>query len=142
MWLDIIRERREELKLTIKCVAERADLTERTTSRVFSGETVSPTSATLKKIAKALDLSLDYILADGNSVIGAKNYVELQQENEALTVEVERLTSELALVSAELSVLKDKVGVLNAENDILKLKLEHKEELLSLHNYYINKFNN
>ena len=137
MWLDIIRERRKELKLTIKCVAERADLTERTTARVFSGETVSPSTDTLKRIAKALDLSLDYILADGNSVVGAKNYVELQGDNETLTAEIERLNSELALVRAESAVLKDKITVLTTENGLLRLKLEHKEEIIALHNYYI-----
>ena len=137
MWLDIIKERRKELGYTIKCVATKADLTERTTARVFSGDTPSPSADTLKRIAKALDLSLDYILADGNSVVGGKNYVELQEQNDTLTAEVERLNSELALISAENSVLKDKVGVLTTENDILRLKLEHKEEIISLHNYYI-----
>lgn len=137
MWLDIIKERRKELNLTIKCVAERADLTERTTSRIFSGETPSPSADTLKRIAKALELSLDYILADGNSVVGSKSYAELQERNDTLVAEVERLTNENALLSAENSVLKDKVGVLTTENDILRLKLEHKEEIISLHNYYI-----
>lgn len=30
----------------------------------------------------------------------------------------------------------DKVATLTAEIDLLRLKLEHKEELLALHNYY------
>ena len=137
MWLDIIQERRKELKLTIKCVADRADLTERTTSRVFSGETPSPSADTLKRIAQALDLSLDYILADSNSVVGSKNYVELQEQNETLTAEIERLNSELTLIRAESSMLKDKITVLTTENGLLRLKLEHKEEIIALHNYYI-----
>lgn len=137
MWLDIIKERRKELGYTIKHIAEESKLPERTISRIFSGETGLPYADTLYRIAVILDLSLDDLLADSKSVVGGKNYVTLHEENEKLTAEVERLNSELALISAENSVLKDKVGVLTTENDILRLKLEHKEEIISLHNYYI-----
>lgn len=138
MWLDIIREKRKELGYSYKYVAEEAKSTERTVTRIFSGETKYPSVDTLYRIAVVLDLSLDDLLADSKSVVGGKNYVVLQEENELLTKEIERLNAELSLVSAENAVLKDKVVNLTAENDILRLKLEHKEEIISLHNYYIN----
>ena len=144
MWLDIIKERRKELGYTIRCVAEGTKLPERTVSRIFSGETPSPYADTLNRIADFLGITPNELYAESKAVVGSKNYAMLHEENETLTAEVEkltseieRLTSELSLVNAENAVLTDKVGVLNAENDILKLKLEHKEELLSLHNYYI-----
>ena len=137
MWLDIIRERRKELGYTIKHIAEEAKLPERTTSRIFSGETGLPYADTLYRIAVVLDLSLDDLLADSKSVVGSKTYATLHDENDKLTAEVEKLTNEIALISAENSVLIDKIGVLTTENDILRLKLEHKEEIISLHNYYI-----
>lgn len=137
MWLDTIKERRKELGYTIKYIAQEATLPERTVSRIFSGETLSPCVDTLYSIATVLDLSLDELLTGSNSVVSSKNYRVLQAENTELNNEVERLNSELALISAENSVLKDKVGVLTTENDILRLKLEHKEEIISLHNYYI-----
>jgi len=137
MWLDRIKERRKELGYTIKYISQEATLPERTVSRIFSGETLSPCVDTLYSIAVVLDLSLDELLTGSNSVVSSKNYAILQAENTELNNEVERLKSELALISAENSVLKDKVGVLTAENDILRLKLEHKEEIIALHNYYI-----
>lgn len=137
MWLDIIKERRKELGYTVKYIAQEANLPERTVSRIFSGETALPYADTLNRIAVILDLSLDDLLADSKSVVGNKNYVALHEEINALTSEVERLNSELALMNAENAVLKDKVGVMTAENDILRLKLEHKEEIIALHNYYI-----
>jgi transcriptional regulator with XRE-family HTH domain len=138
MWLDIIREKRKELGYSYKYVAEEAKSTERTVTRIFSGETKYPSVDTLYRIAVVLDLSLDDLLADSKSVVGGKNYVVLQEENELLTKEIERLSAELSLIGAENAVLKDKVVNLTAENDILRLKLEHKEEIISLHNYYIN----
>ena len=84
-----------------------------------------------------LDLSLDDILADGHAIVGSKRLITLQEENNTLKAEVERLNAELALVTAENSIQKDKVVTLTTENDILRLKLEHKEEIIALHNYYI-----
>lgn len=141
MWLDIIKERRKELGYTIKYISQETMLPERTVSRIFSGETPSPYADTLKRITDILGLSLDETLADTKSVIGGKNYIALQEENTNLTNEIERLNGELALIYAENSVLKDKVGVLTAEIDLLRLKLEHKEEIISLHNYYMKKSN-
>ncbi len=137
MWLDIIKERRKELGYTIKYVAQKATLPERTVSRIFSGETMSPSIDTLYGIAVVLELSLDEILTGGNAVVSSKNYAMLQEENTKLLEKLEILSSELTLVNAEASVLKDKIGVLSAENDILKIKLEHKEEIIAIHNYYI-----
>ena len=148
MWLDIIKERRKELNFTIKHISEAASLPERTVSRIFSGETEDPYATNLHRIAVVLDLSLDDLLADGASVVGGKRFAVIKDELDAateeiskLTAEAERLTSENSLLSAENSMLKDKVGVLTAENDILRLNLEHKDELLSLHNYYNKKMN-
>ena len=73
------------------------------------------------------------LLADSKAVVGNANLATLQTD-------VDRLSSELALAQAELAVLKDKVVNLTAENDLLRLKLEHKEEIISIHNYY-NKLN-
>ena len=139
MWLDRIKDRRKELNYTIKYISQETKLPERTVTRIFSGETLSPSVDTLYSIAVVLGLSLDELLADTNSVVGGKHYADLIEENTALMTEIERLNSELALVSVENSVLKDKVGVLTAENGILNLKLEHKEEIISLHNYYMKK---
>ena len=136
MWLDRLQQRRKELNYTIKHISQESKLPERTVSRIFSGETLSPSVDTLYAIAAVLELTLDELVAGTNSVVGGKDYRHLLEENITLTNEVERLSSELALINAENSVLKDKVGVLTTENDLLRIKLEHKEEIISLHNYY------
>ena len=137
MLLDRLQQRRKELNYTIKYIAQESKQPERTVTRIFSGETLSPGVDTLYAIATVLELTLDELFAGTNSVVGGKHYADLIHENAEFANEVERLNSELALISAEASVLQDKIGVLSAENDILRLKLEHKEEIIAVHNYYI-----
>lgn len=139
MWLDRLNDRRKELGYSVKYVAQGIKMPERTATRIFSGETRAPYIDTIKPIADFLDISLDELFADSGMVVGGKKYAVLHEENEKLTAEVERLTGELALLNAENAVLKDKVCVVTAENDLLRLKLEHKEEIISLHNYYMKK---
>ena len=133
MWLENLKElRTAKGNPSYKQIAEQSGVVERTVTRIFSGETDNPGVHHLRDIVKVLDGSLDGIFADTNVVIGRANLAELQRR-------VEELTAELDLANAENSVLQDKAANLTAENEILRLKLEHKEELLALHNYYIKK---
>lgn len=144
MWLENIRELKKERNVTNKWIAEATNLPERTVTRIFAGDTDNPFVDTLHRIVTVLGGSLDGILADTKVVVGGADMVALQAEKDALQVEkdtiteeVEKLNAELALVITENAVLKDKVNALTAENDLLRLKLEHKEEIIALHNYYI-----
>ena len=137
MLTDRLNERRKELGYSIKYIAQNVHFPERTVARIFSGETPSPYIDTIKPIADFLDVSLYDLFADSGVVVGGQKYAAMQEEKDKLAAEVESLTSELAIISAELAVHKDKVVLLTAENDMLRLKLEHKEELIALHNYYI-----
>jgi hypothetical protein len=85
---------------------------------------------TLHRIATVLEVSLDDILADTKVVVGEENLATLQEN-------VGVVTAERDLITAENAILKDKVATLTAENDMLKMQLRHKEELLAVHNYYI-----
>lgn len=130
MWLDNIRDLKKERGVTNKWIADATNLPERTVTRIFAGDTDNPYVDTLHRIVTVLGGSLDGILADTKVVVGGADLVALQEE-------VDRLNAEFALVNAENSVLKDKVSALTGENDLLRLKLEHKEEIIALHNYYI-----
>lgn len=129
MWLDKLKELKKETGMSVKQIAEAANLPERTVTRVFSGDTDNPYVDTLHRIVSVLGGSLDGILADTKAVVGNANLATLQAD-------VDKLNGDIALLSAENSMLKDKVTNLTAENEILRMKLEHKEEIISLHNYY------
>ncbi len=130
MWLENLKELKAKKGMTTKQIAEQTRLPEKTISRIFSGDTDSPYVDTLHRIVSVLGGSLDSVLADTKTVVSDTNHATLQAE-------VDRLTAELALLTAENTMLKDKAAALTAEADILRMKLEHKEELLALHNYYI-----
>jgi transcriptional regulator with XRE-family HTH domain len=136
MWLDNIKELKKSKGMSVKQIAEATNLPERTVTRIFSGDTPNPYVDTLYRIVVILDGSLDDVLADSKTVVGNKSLATLQEDVDKLNGEVDRLNSELAIANAENAVLKDKNIALSTENDLLRMKLEHKEELLSLHNYY------
>lgn len=137
MWLDNLKELRKAKGMSVKQIAEQTNLPERTVTRIFSGDTDNPYVDTLHRIVTVLGGSLDGILADTKVVVGGADLIALQGDVDKLTLENDKLIGELGLAGAELAMLRDKVANLAAENDILRLKLEHKEELLALHNYYI-----
>mgnify|MGYP003302973748 CR=1 FL=1 len=129
MWLDNLKELKKKTGMSSKQIAELTNLPERTVARIFSGDTDNPYVDTLRRIVAVLGGSLDDIFAESKTVVGGQDLLEAQTE-------LDKLNAEIAMLGAENTVLKDKVAALTAENDLLRLKLEHKEELLTLHNYY------
>lgn len=129
LWLDNLKELKKLKGMSSKQIAEKTNLPERTITRIFSGETDNPYIDTLHRIVVALGGSLDDILADTKLVVGTEKMSVLKEN-------VDSVTAELELVAAENKILKDKVTTLTAENDLLKMQLMHKEEIIALHNYY------
>ena len=129
MWLEKLKELKKEAGLTAKQIAEMKNLSEKTVARIFSSETDRPYISTLSEIVSALGGSLDDLFEEGIARLASKDTIELQND-------IDRLKAENAMLAAENALLKDKVCVLTTENDLLRMKLEHKEEIISLHNYY------
>ena len=129
MWLEKLKELKKETGMSVKQIAEKQNMSEKTVARIFSGETDRPYMDTLHEIVTALGGSLDDLFAEGNARLANEELISVQNE-------VVRLTAENDLLSAENAILKDKVNTLTTESDVLRMKLEHKDELLSLHNYY------
>ena len=129
MWLDNLKELKKQTGMSAKQIADKTNLPERTISRIFSGDTDNPYVDTLHRIVTVLGGSLDDILADTKVVVGEEDLVTLQEN-------VEVVTAERDFITAENAILKDKVATLTAENEMLKMQLKHKEEIIALHNYY------
>lgn len=129
MWLDRLKELKKETGMSLNQIADATNLPDKTIDRIFSGKTTNPYVDTLHRIVSVLGGSLDDILADTKVVVGPEKLATLQESVDVATAELDRL-------KAENATLKDKVSALTTENDRLRLTLEHKEEMLALHNYY------
>ena len=136
MWLDNLKDLKARTGMSSKQIAEKTNLPERTVSRIFSGDTDNPYVDTLRRIVAVLGGSLDDLFAESKIIVGDKGLAALQEDVNNLTAEIERLKTEVALLTTENNILKDKNVTLSAEIDLLRLKLEHKEEIIAIHNYY------
>ena len=129
MWLDNLKELKMKAKMSSKQIADVTNLPERTVVRIFSGDTPNPYVDTLYRIVEVLGGSLDDILADTKTIVGSHDLITLQEN-------VDRASNEAEQLKAENAMLKDKVAALSAEIDLLHLTIQHKDEIISLHNYY------
>ena len=129
MWLDNLKELKKAKGMSSKQIADVTKIPESTIKRIFSGDTEDPYVFTIHRIVIALGGSLDHILADTNAVLAQESLVEVGE-----TVGVAE--AERDLVAAENAILKGKVDALTAENEMLKMELKHKDEIIAIHNYY------
>ncbi len=129
MWLDNLKELKKTKGMSAKQIADKANLPERTVNRIFSGDTDNPYVDTVRRIADALDTTLDNIFADTKAVVATESIVELKEN-------VDVTAAERDLIAVENEMLKTKVASQSTEIELLKRELSHKEELLALHNYY------
>ncbi len=135
MWLDNLKELKKKTGMSAKQIADKTNLPERTVNRIFSGDTDNPYVDTLHRIVTVLGGSLDDILADTKVVVATESLVEVKEN--ANVIEAER-----DLIVAENAILKGKVDTLTAENEMLKMEIKHKDEIIAIHNYYIKQKSN
>lgn len=130
MWLDNLKELKKKTGMSAKQIADKTKLPERTVNRIFSGDTDHPYVDTLHTIVTALGGTLNDIFADTKVVVATDELVEIKEC-------VDIVEAERDLVLTENEMLKAKNAALATEIELLKKDLQHKEELLALHNYYI-----
>ena len=130
MWLDNLKELKKKTGMSTKQIAEKTNLPERTICRILAGESQHPYADTLDLIVKALgNYDLGDIFADTKVVVATDDLVEIKEAVDIVEAEHDR-------VVAENEMLKAKNAAQAMEIELLKKELQHKEELLALHNYY------
>lgn len=146
MWRDSINQRKKEMGVSDKWIAENSRVPLRTVTRITSGESPETSVSNIRAIFAVLDLSMDEEFSDSTCVIGGKRYRDLMDANNRLTAEKAELAAELERIRAELDLFKaDKAAqdaalvALRAENDILRVKVDLKDEIIATHKYYISR---
>jgi transcriptional regulator with XRE-family HTH domain len=129
MWLDNLRELKKTKGMTTKQIANATKIPESTIKRIFSGDTDNPYVDTIRRIAIALDSSLDVIFAETKLVVATETLAEVKENAEAIEAKKE-------VVEIKNDMLEAKVTALTMEIELLKKELQHKDELLAVYNYF------
>ncbi len=130
MWLERIKEAKEARGITTKEMAEHMRLPKETITRILNGKTKNPYITTVLEMGESVGLSEWEIFSETGLVIGTANLKELQDE-------LDDTKAQLELVRIACDVKENENAALLAEINLLKKELQHKEELLAVHNYYI-----
>lgn len=123
MWRDRILAAQKEKGITTKAMAEYAQMTEKSVTRILNNKTANPYVSNVLLLGASVGLSSKEIFSETGVVVGDQDLAILQAE-------ADRLTAELAQRDTDLEGLKHQVTALTVEIDLLRLKLEHKEELI------------
>lgn len=142
MWLDNLKDLKKTKGLTAKQIADKTKLPERTVARIFSGDTPNPYVDTLHRIVTALGGSLDDILADTKVVVSSETIVEVKDALAEVKGTATVIEAERDIIRIENERLKVENANMTAELMLLKKELQHKDELLALHNFYNKIINN
>ena len=129
MWLDNLKELKKAKGMTVKQIADATQIPESTIKRIFAGDTDNPYVDTVRRIAIALDSSLDEIFAETKVVVATETLAEVQEN--AVAVEAEK-----EVIEIKNDMLEAKITALTLENELLKKELQHKDELLAVYNYF------
>jgi transcriptional regulator with XRE-family HTH domain len=134
MWLESVNKKISEKGITIKQIAEGTYMQEKTVKRILTGVSKSPSMANIIAIVQYVGCSLDEvfeIFVGTQAVLGDENLMRLQQECDVYKEELSKLNQEVA-------ELKSKNTELEIELKVAKKEVELKDQIIAVHNHYIN----
>lgn len=136
MWREKIIEAKKANNITTKMMSEKVRLPEQTITRILSGKTATPRIDTVLDLGASVGLSPTELFSDTTAVVSDKNLSLLQEELDKANAALTALQAEFTSLSEETTELKVNLVKLQAENDILTMKLGHKDELLAVYNHF------
>lgn len=134
MFRDRILAEKTKSNLSSKTLADtsRLHLSEETIRRILTGKTADPGINAVLDIGEGVGLKPYEIFMDDTLAAEFRAFLELKSRNEATEAEHIKLLAEYESLKATNAGLVDRIRV-------LEMTLEHKEEIIALHNFYNNK---
>lgn len=126
MWREKIIETRKAKNITIKMMSERtaSHIPEETITRILKGKTEFPRIDTVLELGQAVGLSPWQLFEETTSVLGDINITKQQEEIDTL--------------NAKNNLLEAQICSMTTEIELLKKEVQHREQLLALHDLYQN----
>lgn len=138
MWNERIIEAKKAKGMSTKTMSEKTlgHLPERTITRILSGETPNPRIDTIIELGAAVGLTPQELFSDTNAIAATETLVEVKETLAEVKENAEVVEAEKGIAIAELEMLRAKSAAQEKEIALLKEKLQHKEELLAVYNYF------
>ena len=136
MWLEKIIELKKQTGTTTKYIADHIGKSERTVRRFFNGDSNFGIDD-VREIVLLMGGSLDDILDESDFKLPTPEIEALNKKIDVLSKQIEEMKLNESMLNAENAVMKDKICSLTAENDLLRMKLELKEEIIAIHKFYM-----
>lgn len=136
MWLDKIIEEKRNKNITTKMMAEKSRIPEQTITRILTKKTEFPRIDTVLDLGASVGLSARELFEETISVIGDKSIETLQEELDRANAALTDLQEKIEAMTAVIDALKNTLDETKHENDILRVKLECKDELICLYSRY------
>lgn len=136
MWLENLKELKKAKGMTTKQIADATKIPESTIKRIFSGDTDNPYVDTVRRIAIALDSTLDEIFAETKVVVATETLAEVIENTEVVEAERDLVSIENEKLKIEIDALKNDLTTRETRIKLLELELQHKEEMLKIHDFY------
>lgn len=136
MWLDKIIDAKKKQNITTKMMADRSRIPEQTITRILSKKTEFPRIDTVLDLGAAVGLTARDLFDETISVIGDKSITALQEELDRANAALTELQEKNEAMTAVIDALKNTLDETKHENDILRVKLDCKDELICLYNRY------
>lgn len=124
-WRVNLHELRTKRGMSYKQIAEKENLSEKSVTRVFTGEAKSPGVDLIRKIIHAIDGKWSEIFSEGDAVIAPIELITAQ-------IDCEKALEVNSVLSDKTRDLERKNAELEAEIATLTLKLEHQERVIGL----------
>lgn len=135
-WLVNLVEIYNRVGKPFRQIAEEQGLAEKSVSNVFLGKSKNPGVDLIRRILTSLGAQWREIFGESGAVIGGQDLATLQDQVDTLTKENTTLKTEKDLAVAELEILRNKSALQESEIGLLKERLQHKDELLAVYNYF------
>lgn len=119
-WRIAANEVKDRSKMTYKQIADKINESERTVSRVFTGEAKNPGVDLIRRIINAMGGSMSEVFGEGGAFIASQDTLNLQAQYDELKVSYDRLVEENKLLQTKNAELTDEL--LNVVNYFIKIK--------------------
>lgn len=129
MYFERLKKAVDDSKLTHKQLAEKSQVSEKTINRMLTNPDYQASLDILIHVAKALNITMQELFAETDVVLIRKEVLADLEESKRFVEECRTLTTENITLNENLRSLKK-------ENENLKNKLRHKEEIISIHESY------